>query len=56
MYTTHYMEEAERFCTKIGVIDDGKIIAEGSLSELKKLGNVSETIEIKFNEVSRIWH
>ncbi|MBK7763226.1 MAG: ABC transporter ATP-binding protein [Bacteroidetes bacterium] len=52
LYTTHYMEEAERFCTKIGVIDDGKIIAEGSLSELKKLGNVSETIEIKFNEVS----
>lgn len=52
LYTTHYMEEAERFCTKIGVIDDGKIIAEGSLSELKKLGDVRETIEIKFHEVS----
>jgi ABC-2 type transport system ATP-binding protein len=35
LYTTHYMEEAEKMCDKIGVIDSGKIIAEGSLNELK---------------------
>jgi ABC-2 type transport system ATP-binding protein len=34
LYTTHYMEEAERFSDRIGIIDHGKIIAEGSLSEL----------------------
>jgi ABC-2 type transport system ATP-binding protein len=35
LYTTHYMEEAEKMCDKIGVIDSGRIIAEGSLNELK---------------------
>jgi ABC-2 type transport system ATP-binding protein len=36
IYTTHYMEEAERFCDKIAIIDVGRIIAQGTLSELKK--------------------
>jgi ABC-2 type transport system ATP-binding protein len=34
LYTTHYMEEAERLCTRIGIIDTGKLIAEGTRSEL----------------------
>ncbi len=34
IYSTHYMEEAERLCSRIGVIDHGKILALGSLSEL----------------------
>jgi linearmycin/streptolysin S transport system ATP-binding protein len=39
LYTTHYMEEAERLCDRIGIIDDGKIVAEGSQRELvEKLG------------------
>ena len=39
LYTTHYMEEAERLCTRIGIIDAGKLIAEGSRTELvAKLG------------------
>ncbi len=33
--TTHYMEEADLLCNKIGIIDKGKIIALGSPSELK---------------------
>ena len=33
--TTHYMEEAERLCDRIAIIDHGKIIAEGSPEELK---------------------
>ena len=36
VYTTHYMEEAERFCDRIAIIDNGQIIAQGSLNELKK--------------------
>ena len=40
LYTTHYMEEAERLCTRIGIIDAGKLIAEGTRSELvAKLGH-----------------
>ncbi len=34
-FTTHYMEEAEQVTEKIAIIDQGKIIAQGSLEELK---------------------
>ena len=34
LYTTHYMEEAERLCDRVGVIDDGRLIAEGTRREL----------------------
>ncbi|MEZ5257468.1 MAG: ABC transporter ATP-binding protein [Ilumatobacteraceae bacterium] len=30
LYTTHYMEEAERLCHRIGIIDSGKLIAQGT--------------------------
>jgi ABC-2 type transport system ATP-binding protein len=39
IYTTHYLEEAELLCDRIGIVDHGKILAEGTLDELKaKLG------------------
>ena len=34
IYTTHYMEEAERLCDRIAIIDAGKLLALGTLSEL----------------------
>ena len=34
LYTTHYMEEAERLCDRIGIIDEGHILAEGTRREL----------------------
>jgi ABC-2 type transport system ATP-binding protein len=34
LYTTHYMDEVERFCDTIGVIDHGTLIAEGTRREL----------------------
>ena len=34
LYTTHYMEEAERLCARIGIIDAGRLIAEGTRAEL----------------------
>ncbi len=35
LYTTHYLEEAERLCQRIGIIDHGRLLAEGTLSELQ---------------------
>ncbi len=35
LYTTHYMEEAERLCDSLAIIDHGKIIANGTVDELK---------------------
>jgi ABC-2 type transport system ATP-binding protein len=34
VYTTHYMEEAERLCDRVAIIDHGRIIAQGSHEEL----------------------
>jgi len=39
LYTTHYMEEAERLCDSLAIIDHGKLIAQGTVEELRaKLG------------------
>ncbi len=35
LYTTHYLEEAETLCHRIGIIDHGKLLAEGTLNELQ---------------------
>jgi len=35
LYTTHYMEEAERLCDRIAIIDHGKIIATGTVDDLR---------------------
>ena len=37
LLTTHQLEEAERLCTKIGILKNGRIAAEGMLGELRKL-------------------
>ena len=34
LYTTHDMEEAERLCARIGIIDSGRLIADGTRAEL----------------------
>ena len=35
LYTTHYLEEAETLCDRIGILDHGQLLAEGSLGELQ---------------------
>ncbi len=37
IYTSHYMEEVEAICTRIAIMDGGKIIATGTSEELKKM-------------------
>jgi ABC-2 type transport system ATP-binding protein len=46
IYTTHYIEEAERLCSRIGIIDHGKIIALGTIDELLERLAYEETIAI----------
>ncbi len=43
--TTHYMEEAEALCDRIIIVDNGKILMQGSLEELLQQNNSSELIE-----------
>ncbi|MEK6719728.1 MAG: ATP-binding cassette domain-containing protein [Chloroflexota bacterium] len=45
--TTHYMEEADRLCERLAIIDHGKIVAEGSPAELKRsIGADSVTLRL----------
>ncbi|TSD02242.1 MAG: antibiotic transport system ATP-binding protein [Parcubacteria group bacterium Athens0714_25] len=46
-FSTHYMEEADRMSDRIAVIDNGKIIAEGTASDLKEKTK-TETLEDAF--------
>jgi ABC-2 type transport system ATP-binding protein len=46
LYTTHYLEEAERLCDRIGIMDHGKILAEGSLEELKRRAGEEDLVTI----------
>jgi ABC-2 type transport system ATP-binding protein len=36
LLTTHYMEEADRLCTRLAIIDNGQIVVDGAPSELKR--------------------
>jgi ABC-2 type transport system ATP-binding protein len=46
IYSTHYMEEATRLCSRVGIIDHGKILALGTIEEL--LGALPFEEEIRF--------
>jgi ABC-2 type transport system ATP-binding protein len=49
LFSTHIMEVAEHICTRIGIIHQGKVIAEGTLDQLRsKTGSKSETLEEVF--------
>lgn len=47
VYTSHYMEEVEQICTKISIMDKGKVIATGTSEELKGMINCGETITVE---------
>jgi ABC-2 type transport system ATP-binding protein len=47
LYTTHYMEEAERLCDRVGIIDGGRIQAEGTRRELVALVGEHDRVAVK---------
>ena len=54
IYTTHYMEEVEAVCSRTGIIDHGKLIAEGNLEELTSLVTDKQNIEIRLKNTEGI--
>jgi ABC-2 type transport system ATP-binding protein len=46
LYTTHYMEEAERVCDRIGIIDHGQLIAEGTRAELVSMVGEGDQVRL----------
>lgn len=51
LYTSHYMDEIEQICTKIAIMDKGKIIAQGTKEEIKDMIGVEENIEMELSNV-----
>ncbi len=46
LLTTHYMDEAERLCDIVGIVDEGRMIAEGAPRELIERHLAPETVEL----------
>ena len=44
LYTTHYMEEAERLCHRVGILDEGRLVGEGTPAELASLVGRGEIV------------
>lgn len=47
VYTSHYMEEVEQICSRITIIDKGKVIATGTKEELKGMITIGEKITVE---------
>ncbi len=47
IYTSHYMDEVEQICSRIAILDKGKIVAQGTNQELKAMISLGERIEIE---------
>lgn len=54
LYTTHYMEEAQELCDQLAIIDAGKIVAQGSLDELRRMMGEQDVLRLngKFDPVA----
>ena len=48
IYSTHYMEEAERICDRVLLIDRGKLIADGTVEELVAMGGARPRLELTY--------
>lgn len=51
IYTSHYMEEVEYLCSRIGIVDHGNLIALGSKEELKSSVKSDEKIELELSQI-----
>ncbi|HWG22135.1 MAG TPA: ATP-binding cassette domain-containing protein [Terracidiphilus sp.] len=55
LLTTHYMEEADRLCDRIAIVDHGKLVALGTPVELKQSVPGSNVVEVQFNREDEQW-
>jgi ABC-2 type transport system ATP-binding protein len=50
LYTTHYMEEAERLCDRVVIIDHGKVAADDTLAGLYRLAPVTNLLTVELDD------
>jgi linearmycin/streptolysin S transport system ATP-binding protein len=46
LYTTHYMEEAQELCNRLAIIDQGKVLAMGTLDELRRMMGEKDVVRL----------
>lgn len=51
IYTTHYMEEVEILCDRVIIMDKGRILANGTVDDLKELASIEEKISVEVFEL-----
>jgi len=54
LYTTHYMEEAEKLCDRIAIMDAGRVLADGTLSELLTQNGGQSVVEMELKRVPEL--
>jgi ABC-2 type transport system ATP-binding protein len=52
IYTSHYMEEVEKLCDKIYIMDEGEIVADGDIDQLVNLVPKNKVFKIGFNQIN----
>jgi len=50
LYTSHYMEEVERVCSRVLIMDAGRVIAGGSVEELTRSTLIEETVSVEVRD------
>jgi ABC-2 type transport system ATP-binding protein len=55
LLTTHYMEEADRLCDRIAIVDHGALVALGTPVELKQSVPGANVVEVQFNREDDQW-
>ncbi|MFK9094044.1 ABC transporter ATP-binding protein [Bacillus salipaludis] len=52
IYTSHYMEEVEEICTRVAIVDHGRVIAQGTKEELTALVSTEEKLVIELSSIN----
>jgi ABC-2 type transport system ATP-binding protein len=47
LYTTHYLDEAERLCDRLAIIDHGSLLVQGTLAELRRAAGEREIVALR---------
>lgn len=52
IYTSHYMEEVEELCSRVAIMDEGRVIAQGTKEELKELISFEDRIVVELSNLN----
>ena len=54
VYTSHYMEEVEQICSRIMIMDGGRVLAQGTNDELKRMIQMGERVTVEVGAVEPV--